>query len=263
VINCDLIHHIIEEKKNIKEIILNASMKPWCGVGSDEMGVFFINIVDLVRICILFLIFSLFTIQMLSLFLIFPSRTRLSTPPCLYVTHLLHTPTSLFWHSSTLWCLVFTGPSTSPPIDAPYKAILCYICVCSYVSLHLYSLGGGLVLGRPGGRICIWLVGIIVLFMGLQTPSASSVLSLTSSLGNSLKTLCSVQWLPVSLCICQALKEHLRRQLYQTPVRMYFLASTIVSGCGDYIWDGSPGGPVFGWPFLQYVLFTLSPYLFP
>lgn len=62
MINCDLIYYIIEEKKNIKEIILNVSMKFWCGVGSDEMGVFFINIVDLVRICILFLIFFLFII---------------------------------------------------------------------------------------------------------------------------------------------------------------------------------------------------------
>jgi hypothetical protein len=32
--------------------------------------------------------------------------------------------------------------------------------------------------------------------MGLQTPSAPSVISLTPSLG----TLCSVQWLAVSIC---------------------------------------------------------------
>ena len=31
----------------------------------------------------------------------------------------------------------------------------------------------------------------------------------------------------------------------------HFLASTIVSGFGDYIWNQSPGGSVSGWPFLQ------------
>ena len=33
---------------------------------------------------------------------------------------------------------------------------------------------------------------------------------------------------------------------------------TIVSGFGDRIWDGSLGGPVSGWPFLQFLLHTLS-----
>jgi hypothetical protein len=76
--------------------------------------------------------------------------------------------------------------------------------------------------------------------MGLQTPSAPSVLSLTPPLG----TQCSVQRLAVSipLCICQALAEPLRRQLYQTPVNKHFLASTIVSALGNCIWDGSHMG---------------------
>jgi hypothetical protein len=49
------------------------------------------------------------------------------------------------------------------------------------------------------------LVDIVVLCMGLQIPSAPSVLSLISPLG----TLCLVQWLASSicLCICQALAE--------------------------------------------------------
>ena len=97
--------------------------------------------------------------------------------------------------------------------------------------------------------------------MGLQTPSAPWVLSLAPSLG----TLCSVQWMAVSIhfCICQALAEPLRRQLYQAPVSKHLLASTIVSGFGDCIWDGSPGGAVSGWPFLQSLLHTLSLYLLP
>lgn len=41
-----------------------------------------------------------------------------------------------------------------PPIDVRY-AILCYICICSYGSLHIYSLVGGIF---PGAReITQWL----------------------------------------------------------------------------------------------------------
>jgi hypothetical protein len=106
-----------------------------------------------------------------------------------------------------------------------------------------------------------WLVHIVVPPMGLQTPSFPWVLSLASPLG----TLCLVQWLAESihLCICQALAETLRRQLYQAPVSKHLLASARVSGFGDCIWDGSLGGAVSGWPFLQSLLHTLSLYLLP
>jgi hypothetical protein len=78
--------------------------------------------------------------------------------------------------------------------------------------------------------------------MGLQTPSAPWVLSLAPSLG----TPCSVQWMAVSIhfCICPALVEPLRRQLYQAPVSKHLLAYTTVSGFGDCVWDASPGGAV-------------------
>ena len=48
----------------------------------------------------------------------------------------------------------------------------------------------------------------------------------------------------IHLFICQALVELLRRQLYQAPVSKHLLASKIVSGFGDCIWDGSPVGAV-------------------
>ena len=38
------------------------------------------------------------------------------------------------------------------------------------------------------------------------------------------------------------------------------VASTIVSGFGGCIWDGFLGGAVSGWPILQSLLHTLSPY---
>jgi hypothetical protein len=135
------------------------------------------------------------------------------------------------------------------------KAIPWYICHWSYGSLHVYSLVGGLV---PGSSEDLWLVDIIVLPMGLQTPSVPSVIFLIPQLG----TLCSVQWLAVSicLCICQALAELLRRQLYQVSVCKHFLASPIVSGFGVCMWDVSGCGSVSGWPFLQSLIHTLSLY---
>jgi hypothetical protein len=100
------------------------------------------------------------------------------------------------------------------------------------------------------------LVHIVVSPMRLQTPLAPWVLSLVLPFG----ILCSIQWLAerIHLCICQALVVSLRRQLYQAPVSKHLLASTIVSRFGDCIWDGSLGGAVSGWPFLQSLLHTLS-----
>ena len=97
------------------------------------------------------------------------------------------------------------------------------------------------------------MVEIFALSMGLQTSSDPSVLSLTPPFG----TPCSVQWLAVSLClcICQALAEPLRRQLYQARDSKH-LASTIVSGFGDCIWDESTGGAVSGWSFFLSLLHT-------
>jgi hypothetical protein len=99
----------------------------------------------------------------------------------------------------------------------------------------VYSLVSGLVPGSSGGTG--WLTFFFfVPTMGLQTPSAPSVLSLAPPLGS----LCSVQWFAenIHLCICQALTEPLRRQLHQAPVSKHLWASTIVSGFGDCVWDG-------------------------
>ena len=71
-----------------------------------------------------------------------------------------------------------------------------------------------------------WMVDIVILPMVLQTPSAPSVLNLTPPLGS----LNLVQWLAViiHLCICQALAEPFRKQLYQAPVSKHFLAFAII-----------------------------------
>jgi hypothetical protein len=96
---------------------------------------------------------------------------------------------------------------------------------------------GDLVLGSSGRDGVVWLFDIVVLPMRSQTPSPPSVLSLTSP-----------------SAYLSAVTEPLRRQLYQAPVSKIFLASTIVSGFGGCLWDGSPGRAVSWWSFLQSLL---------
>jgi hypothetical protein len=68
----------------------------------------------------------------------------------------------------------------------------------------------------------------IVLAIGLQSPSAPSVLPLALPLGSP----DSVQWLTLNIYIYigQVLVEPLRKQPYQVPVNKCFLASAIVWG---------------------------------
>ena len=65
----------------------------------------------------------------------------------------------------------------------------------------------------------IWLVDIVVLPMGLQTPSALSVIPLALAL----VFLCLIQSLAacIHICIGQDLAESLRTQLYQAPFSKY------------------------------------------
>jgi hypothetical protein len=62
-----------------------------------------------------------------------------------------------------------------------------YICSWSHGSLHVYSLVGGLVPENFGGGV--WLVDIVALPMGLQTPLVSSVLPLSLTLGSPSKAM--------------------------------------------------------------------------
>jgi len=123
------------------------------------------------------------------------------------------------------------GPRASPPIGAQqghpllHMQLELWVCPCVLFGwwFSLWKL---------------WSVGIVL--MGLQAPSVPSNLSLTPPMG----TPFSVQWFATSirLCICPALAETLKRQLYQAPVSMHFLASSVLSRFGGcvYIWTGSP-----------------------
>ena len=85
-------------------------------------------------------------------------------------------------------------------------------------------------------------------------------LSFSPSSNSSIGVLVLSSIVGICICIGQDLAEPLRRQLYQAPVSKHFLASAIVSGFGVCMWDGSPGGAVSGWPFLQSLLHALSLY---
>ena len=121
---------------------------------------------------------------------------------------LLHPPIpdSSPWHSPTLRHQALPGPRASPPIDVRQGHPLLHMQLESWVP-PCVLLGWWF---SPWKFWGIWLVDIVVLPMELQTQLLWSFF-LTPPLGS----LCSVQWLAVSICfcICQALAEHLRRQL--------------------------------------------------
>jgi hypothetical protein len=183
---------------------------------------------------------------MLSTFLVSPPKIiyTLHPPPVPQPTHSYSWP----WHSPILGDRNLTGPRASPPTDNQLGHPLLHIqlepqlppCVFFnwwYSSKELWGY---------------WLVHIDVSPMGLQTPLAPWVLPLAPSL----RTLFSVQWMIASInfCICQTLAEPLIRQLYQAPVSRLLLASTIVSGFGGGLWDGSQSKAVSGWSFLKSLL---------
>jgi hypothetical protein len=58
----------------------------------------------------------------------------------------------------------------------------------------------------------------------------------------------------IHICICKVLTEPLRKHSYQSPFSKHLLESIIIFGFGGYIWDGTPGEAVYGWP----LLFLLS-----
>jgi hypothetical protein len=93
-------------------------------------------------------------------------------PQLLWGCSFTHPPTPAFppWHSPTLGHQAFTGPRASPPIDAQQGYPMLHVQLKPWVPLWWFShweLWG------------IRWVGIVVLPMGLQTPSAPSVLPLT------------------------------------------------------------------------------------
>ena len=110
----------------------------------------------------------------------------------------------------------YTGKHMVANIVLSNKAILCHICGWSHGSLHVYSLVGGPV-PRSSRGLAIWLCCHGPPWTPMD-PELSPMVGCKHH-----------------LCICEALEEPLRKQLYQAPVSKHFPASAIASGFDYYI----------------------------
>jgi hypothetical protein len=102
------------------------------------------------------------------------------------------------------------------------KAFLCYICIWSHGSLHVYCLVGDLVPGSLGGPDSWYCSsnGVAIPFSSFSTFPSSS----TGVPGLSLMVGC------ICIYIGQVLLEPLSEQPYQTPVSKHFLAAARLMG---------------------------------
>jgi hypothetical protein len=152
-----------------------------------------------------------------------------TTFPCFYEsvypsTHLLLPPRPRF---PLHWGIyqTFKGPMTSSPIDAWQGNPL----------LHMQLEPGILPAWwlTPWEIWGVWMVVIVVLPLGLQTPL---VLSLTPPLG----TPHSVQGLAVSihLCICQVLAGPHRKHLYQAPFSKQYCQAPFIYNIVRWLYLG-------------------------
>ena len=123
-----------------------------------------------------------------------------------------HQPTHscfLALHSPILGHRTFIGWRASPPTDDQLGHPLLHMHLEPWVPPWVF-FGWWF---SPRELCRYWLVHTVVPPTGPETPSSPSVISLPPSLG----ILCTFQWIAVNIhfCICEALTEHLRRQLYQ------------------------------------------------
>jgi hypothetical protein len=117
---------------------------------------------------------------------------------------------------------------------------------------HVYSLVGSLV---PES---FWGSGWLILLFFLW---GCSPLQLPQSLPNFFIGSPRLSLMVGCVCIClnQMLAEPLKGQPYWAPGYKQFLASAIVLGFGVCRWEGSQGGVVSRWPFLQFLLHFCVP----
>jgi hypothetical protein len=137
------------------------------------------------------------------------------------------------------WVIESSQDQGPPLLLMPNKAILCYICSWSHKSLHVYSLVGDLVPGSSGESGWWILLFFLWACKLLQLLSPFS----TSSIGDSVLSL---------MVGC----KHLHLCWSGSGRASQGTASWHQQKCLQ--WDGSPGGAVFGWPFLQTLLHSLS-----
>jgi hypothetical protein len=160
---------------------------------------------------LIFLLLDIFFIYISNVipFLGFPSENLLSPPlpsPCSRIHPLLLSCPGIPLH----WGIKPSQDQRSLLSLMTDKAILCYICSWSHESPPCIPFGWCF---SPWELCSYWLAHIVVLPMGLQAPSASSVLSLAPSLG----MLCSVEWMTINIVM------HWQSQSY-TALRHQFIS---------------------------------------
>jgi hypothetical protein len=150
----------------------------------------------------------------------FPSKYPLPDPPtpASQPTHTQSWP----WHSPILGHRTFTGRRTSTPIDD----------WLGHPQLHIQQ--------EPWVPLCVffggldpWALRVLISSYWSSSYGATNNLSSLGTFSSSfIGDLYSIQWMTVSIhfCICQALAENFRRQLYQAPVSKLLLSYAIVFG---------------------------------
>ena len=162
---------------------------------------------------------------MVSHFLVLLLKSPYPLPSCLLTKP--HTPVSFPWDSPTMGHRAFTGPRASPPIGDWRDHPLLHMG-WNHGSLHVYSLFGGLVPMTSGVHI----VSYCCSSCEVANPFSSLGTFSNSSIGDTVLSP-MVDW------------EHLILYLSGTvraSVSKHLLASTVVSGFGDCIWDGCQEG---------------------
>ena len=194
-------------------------------------------------------IFSLFTFQMLSLFLVFPPKipNPFSPPSAPQPTH------SHFWswHSPILGHRAFTGPRAFPPIDDLLGHPLLHLQLEPWVPPYVFLVGGLVPVSTEN-----WLVHIDVPSMGFQTPSAPWVFLWLLHWG-----MCALSngWLSNGwLLYLSGTGRASMETAISGSCQQVLVGICLVSGFGGCLWGRSPGRAVSGWSFLQALLRTLS-----
>jgi hypothetical protein len=153
-------------------------------------------------------------------------------------------------HSSLpVLAFLFTGPRASPPIDVQPGHPVLHMQLEPWVSpcvlfgwwFRPWELRGG---GVSRGVLIGW-------YCCSSYKIANPFSSFTLSPNSSIRVPMLSPMVGCHICIGQALAELLKGQSYQAFVNKCFLASAIVWGFGVCRWNGSLGGAVSGWSFLQ------------
>ena len=144
------------------------------------------------------------------------------------------------WHSPTLGHWTPSGPRASPPTDVQQGHLLPHMWPMTWVTTCVYF--------GPQDLQVVWLVDTIVPSMGLQTLSAPSVPSLSPPPG-------IPELSPMVDCKLPLYLSGSGRTSQETTISGFYQQAPVGIHNNFWVW-----WLYMGWPFLQFLLHTLSPY---